>query len=222
MIVTPALLEQKNEALKTELLLLSPHFSRFQIDIADNTLVPNTTAQIKELVDSAFFNIVSDIIFDFHLMVSDPIKHVEVIKTLPKKRVGVVLIHQSVFPPYQLLPTTYPLLRFGLVLGPTDQVAIIDEELMKNLPAIQVMTVKPGFQGSPFIEDALIKIEQLRKRGYKGEILIDGAVNNKTLPIILSKEYKPDVLGIGSFLTKAKPNQLKKRIELLKLTLSTE
>lgn len=216
MIVTPALLEQKCGELKAKLLSLSPHFSRFQIDVADNTLVPNTTAQINELLNSAFFNIVSDIIFDFHLMVSDPIKHLEVIKTLPKKRIGIVLVHQSVFPNYQLLTASYPQLHFGLVLSPEDAVESIDESLLKALPAIQIMTVKPGFQGSPFIESSLIKIEQLRKRGYRGEILIDGAVNDKTLPVILSKEYKPDVLGIGSFLSKAKPGQLKRRVEFLK------
>lgn len=214
--VTPALLEQKSDVLKAELLTLSPHFSRFQIDVADNTLVPNTTVQIKDLIHSAFFNTVSGIVFDFHLMVSDPIRHLEVIKTLPKKRVGVILIHTSVFPNYSLATSHYPLIKFGLVLSPTDKVENINEALIKSLPAIQVMTVKPGFQGSPFIENTLIKIEQLRKRGYKGEILIDGAVNDTTLPVILSKEYKPDVLGIGSFLTKAKPGQLKKRVELLK------
>jgi len=221
-IITPALLEQTSDLLKKELLALSPHYSRFQIDIADNTLVPNTTAQIAELIDSAFFNVVADTIFDFHLMVSDPIKHIEMIKNLPKKRIGIVLIHKSVFPNYSLVTSHYPLIKFGLVLNPEDTVESIDEELLKALPSIQVMTIKPGFQGSPFIPELLNKIEQLRKRGFKREILIDGSVNDKTLPTILGKEYKPDVFGVGSFLTKAKPRQLKKRIEFLKLILSTE
>lgn len=215
MIVTPALLEQQVTIQKGELMSLSPFFSRFQIDIADNTLVPNTTTQVEELFQSAFFNEVADIKFDFHLMVSDPIKHIEFIKLLPKKRVGVVLIHKSVFPSYSLITSHYPLIKFGLVLNPEDEVAGIEEGLLTALPAIQVMTIKPGFQGSPFIPKMLNKIEQLRKRGYKGEILIDGSVNDKTMPTILALEYKPDVLGIGSFLTKAKPRQLKRRIAFL-------
>lgn len=215
MIVTPALLEQTSDLLKKELLALSPFYSRFQIDIADNTLVPNTTTQIKDLTDSAFFNVVADTVFDFHLMVSDPIQHIEMIKTLPKKRIGIILIHKSVFPSYELLTTHYAPRHFGLVLNPEDTVESIDEALLRALPAIQIMTIKPGFQGSPFIPLLLTKIEQLRKRGYKREILIDGSVNDKTLPTILSKEYKPDVFGVGSFLTKAKPRQLKKRIVYL-------
>ncbi len=215
MIITPALLEQEVKKQKEELLALSPFYSRFQIDIADNTLVPNTTTQIKELSQSAFFNLVSGTIFDFHLMVSDPIKHIESVKLLPKKRVGVILIHNSVFPDYSLLTNHYPLFKFGLVLNPEDEVIDIKQELLDKLPSLQIMTIVPGFQGSSFIEELLIKIEQLRMRGFKKEIAIDGSVNEKTIPIILAKKYRPDVLGVGSYLTKAAGQELRKRIAFL-------
>lgn len=213
--VVPALLEQDVEMQKKQLLSLSRFYSRFQVDIADNIFVPNKTTQIEELNDASFFNMASGVVFDFHLMVSDPIKHIETITHLPKKRVGCVLIHHSVFPPYEDLKKAYPTLRFGLVLNPEDEVSSVPEQLITQLPSFQVMTITPGFQGSSFIEELLIKIEQLRKRGYKGEILIDGSVNEKTLPIILAKEYKPDILGIGSFLTKASPKLMKERIQHL-------
>lgn len=215
MIVVPALLEQHVDLQKTQLLNLSKHYSHFQVDIADNTLVPNTTTQIDELFHSSFFNLVSGVIFDFHLMVSDPKKHIEMIRLLPKKRVGIILIHKSVFPDYSLLTNLYPLFRFGLVLNPEDDVTTLDEGWIRSLPAIQVMTITPGFQGSPFVKESLTKIEQLRNRGFKGEILIDGSVNESTLPLILSKEYKPDILGVGSYLTKSPKNKFEKRIKYL-------
>lgn len=213
--VVPALLEQDVEVQKKQLLSLSRYYSRFQIDIADNVFVPNRTTQIDELLNSSFFNIAGGVLFDFHLMVADPIKHIEAIKLLPKKRVGTVLIHYSVFPSYSDLKRLYPTLRFGLVLNPEDEVSSVPEELIFHLPSLQIMTIVPGFQGSSFIEKLLIKIEQARKREYRGEILIDGSVNEKTIPIILSKEYKPDILGIGSFLTKASPKMLRERVEYL-------
>lgn len=212
MIVTPALLEQDVEKQKQELIGLSQYYSRFQIDIADNTLVPNTTTQVNELFQSSFFNTTLDTTFDFHLMVSDPIEHIDTIKLLPKKRVGIIFIHNSVLPDYSQLKTQYPLFRFGLVLNPEDNVETLEKELLIQLPSIQIMTIIPGFQGSSFIEETLIKIEQLRKSGFKREIAIDGSVNEKTIPIILSKEYKPDVFGIGSYLTKAPRQELKKRV----------
>lgn len=218
MIVVPALLEQEVELQKTQLLNLSKHYSRFQIDIADNTLVPNTTTQIDELFRSSFFNSVSHVLFDFHLMVSDPKKHIEMIKLLPKKRVGIILIHKSAFPNYQSLTAHYPQLRFGLVLNPEDDVKTLNDDWLRSLPSLQIMTITPGFQGSPFVEESLTKIEQLRKMSYRGEILIDGSVNERTLPIILSKEFKPDVLGIGSYLTKSPKNKFEKRIKYLNAT----
>jgi pentose-5-phosphate-3-epimerase len=216
--VVPALLEQQVDLQKMQLLNLSKHYSRFQVDIADNTLVPNTTTQIDGLLHSSFFNLVSHVIFDFHLMVSDPKKHIEMIKSLPKKRVGIILIHKSVFPDYSLITNRYPLFRFGLVLNPEDDVMALSDALIISLPAIQIMTIKPGFQGSPFVEESLNKIEQLRKRGFKKEILIDGSVNDKTLPIILSLQYKPDILSVGSFLTKSPKNKFEKRIKYLNST----
>jgi pentose-5-phosphate-3-epimerase len=42
---------------------------------------------------------------------------------------------------------------------------------------------------------------------------LDGAVNDKTLPIINDLKYKPDVVCPGSFLTKAK--DLKKNVKYL-------
>lgn len=222
MIVVPALLEQQVEIQKTQLLNLSKDYSRFQIDIADNTLVPNTTTQIDELFHSSFFNMVSHVQFDFHLMVSEPTKHIDSIKLLPKKRVGIIFIHKSVFPDYLLITSRYPLFRFGLVLNPEDDVTTLKDELLQQLPAFQIMTIKPGFQGSPFIEKSLTKIEQLRKRGYNREVLIDGSVNEQTLPIILSREYKPDICAVGSYLTKAPKNTIKKRIAYLNSTVGTK
>lgn len=213
--VVPALLEQLVDLQKMQLLSLSKHYSRFQIDIADNTLVPNITTQIDELFHSSFFNLVSRVVFDFHLMVSDPKKHLELLKILPNKRVGIILIHHSVLPDFPLLKKDYPQFRFGLVLNPKDEVATLDAEVFHILPAIQIMTIKPGFQGSPFVEESLTKIEQLRKRGFKRDILIDGSVNDKTLPTILSLKYKPDILSVGSFLTKSPKNKCEKRIKYL-------
>lgn len=213
--IVPALLEQHVDLQKTQLLNLSKYYSRFQVDIADNTLVPNTTTQIDELFHSSFFNLVSRVVFDFHLMVSDPKKHLQLLKILPNKRVGIVLIHHSILPDFSRLKSDYSQFRFGLVLNPEDEVLTLNTELFHTLPAIQVMTIKPGFQGSPFVKESLTKIEQLRKGGFRGEILIDGSVNELTLPLILAQEYKPDILGVGSYLTKSPKNKFEKRIKYL-------
>lgn len=77
------------------------------------------------------------------------------------------------------------------------------------------MSVIPGAQGKPFIEYTVNKVEQLRVLGYRSNIFLDGAVNNKTLPIINSYKFKPDFICPGSFLAKAKEEELPKRVKYL-------
>ena len=116
-------------------------------------------------------------------------------------------------PNYQLLTTNYSL-PIGLTLNPQDQVDDLARQYnLKEIPFIQIMSVVPGVQGNPFIPDVLNKIEQLRGIGYGKEIFLDGAVNEKTIPVILAKKYQPDFICPGSFLTKTK--SLEKNIEYL-------
>jgi len=215
MIIVPTLLDENIALLDEEVKRLSLFYPRFQIDIADGVFVPHTTIQISDLTN-LYTLAKPEIIFDFHLMVQDPLKQCEMIKNLHGITLGTVLIHKSVFPPLSELVSNYPSLRFGLVLSPEDEVSTIDNEQIISLPALQIMTVVPGFQGSPFVEESLIKIEQLRKRGFTGEILIDGSVNENTIPIILSKLYKPDVMGVGSYLTNSPREELERREKRLK------
>jgi len=215
MIIVPALLETTNQAFEENVKRLYLTYPRFQVDIADGIFVPNKTIQIDDI--SHLHSLATpDTIFDFHLMVQEPIKYIEEIKGLRGITHGIVLIHKSVFPSYQLLISNYPSFKFGLVLSPEDMVDSVSDEYISSLPAIQVMTVAPGFQGSPFKEELLIKIEQLRKRGYAGEIMIDGSANEKTIPAILSRHYKPDVIGVGSYLTQSPKDDLERRIGFLK------
>jgi len=106
-------------------------------------------------------------------------------------------------------------LPIGLTLNPEDQVSDLTIHYPLNtIPCIQIMSVTPGLQGNPFLPKTLKKIEQLRDLGYRKEIFLDGAVNDKTIPVILAKKYQPDFICPGSYLTKAK--DLEKNVEYLK------
>jgi ribulose-phosphate 3-epimerase len=214
MLIVPALLETKSETLVGNVQRLSKFYRRFQIDIADGTFVPNTTIQISDFVQ-LLSQFPQGKLYDFHLMVQEPERHIETLHKIPHTVLGVVLIHKSVFPDHKQLTSTYPLTRFGLVLNPEDLVESLDDTTLKGLSAVQIMTVVPGFQGQSFIPDMLYKIEQLRKRGFSGEILIDGSVNDQTLPIIRKLHSPPDVLGIGSYLTKADDSTLSTRVAFM-------
>lgn len=209
--ICPSILEPTAESLVQTINRLSPFYKYFQIDIADGIFVPNKTVQIDEIKDT----LNKDCLFDFHLMVKDyqtDIKKLERLRNLIN--IKNVLIHYSVFPkPYPLIPNPYTF-NIGLTLNPQDQVSDLASQYdLNKIPCLQIMSVTPGVQGNPFLPETLKKIEQLRTLGYKPEIFLDGAVNDKTLPIINKLKYKPDVVCPGSYLAKAE--DLEKNVEYL-------
>ena len=78
--------------------------------------------------------------------------------------------------------------NFGVALDLEDGVNI---NVVKKYPLIQIMTIDLGFQGSPFQPEALAKITTLRQNQYSGQIVIDGGVNDQTLPQILENKGLP-------------------------------
>lgn len=213
----PALLTSSVEDLFQQIHKCSRYYSYFQIDIADGEFVPNTTVSIEDIYQYLESEHTSSIyhscIFDFHLMVMNPEEQIEKLvglqKSIPIKN---VFIHQKLNPPLRSIMDRFSEFTIGLVLNPEDSVNdLVHDYPLNSIPAIQIMSVNPGFQGSPFLEETLDKIEQLRKNNYKYEIFLDGGVNNKTLPVIKSKPFRPDFVGIGSYISQAE--NLKDRVQ---------
>jgi len=215
----PTILTTSKEEFVSQIHLFQQYFSRIQLDIADGKLVPNKTTQIQEMVDlieEKKITIDAKTVFDFHLMVEDFESELKDIQKLADLGivVGLVLINAKKSPQVSQIQRSYPF-AIGLDIFPDVHIAEIARKYNLNtLSGIQIMTVSPGFQGSPFLPDMLTKIQQLREHNYSGEILIDGGVNNDTLSIIQSHAYRPDILCLGSYLTKA-GDELKARVSHL-------
>lgn len=215
----PSILEKDVSSLFYQINKLSPYFPRFQIDIADGIFVPNRTVQIEEIKDSLNKDYLykDSLLFDFHLMVKDYKTEIKKLEKLNKLiKINLILIHFSAILDFGLRISDLSPIPIGLTLNPEDQVTdLTNHYSLKQIPSIQIMSVNPGFQGSPFLDKTLNKIEQLRDIGYRKEIFLDGAVNEKTIPVILSKKYQPDYICPGSYLTKAAKN-LEERVQYLK------
>ncbi len=201
--IIPAVLVKTPEEFFEEIRKLQPYFKHFQIDIGDGKFVSNTTLQIEELFPHTeeMQSEMKDLVFDFHLMVNDYEKEIQKLGQLQKViTIKNILIHAPYFPN----TITNNIFTFGPVLNPEDSVSdLAKKNNLHTIPFIQIMTVHPGFQGASFIPESLQKIEQLRTLDYRNKISIDGAVNEKTIPLILSQKHKPDVLCVGSYLSKA-------------------
>ncbi len=217
--IIPSILEKNSTDVFSQLKRLISYFNTFQVDIADGRFVPNRTMQIEEFsstIQQLSNETMGPLSFDLHLMVKDYEKEIEKLDKLRSLiNVKNIFIHYSLFPNIYYLTSNFPSLTLGLVLNPDDSVEDLTKRYTLNpIPSIQIMSVNPGFQGSPFIPETLKKIEQLRLKDYRNKIYLDGAINQDTIPLINSLKYKPDYLCIGSFLTKAE--NLEERVNYLK------
>lgn len=216
----PTLLTTTPEEFISQINIFQRYYDRIQLDIADGNLVPNVTTQIDEILQIITQNrqlITDSVQFDFHLMVSEYEAELEKIVKMQEQNIQVntVLINAKHEVNIGKLNSSYSF-SIGLDIFPDTTMESFAHNYDPDLiPSIQIMTVNPGFQGSPFLPEMLQKIEQLRVQGYSGEILIDGGVNSSTLPSITSQLYKPDIICIGSYLTKA-GNDLEQRVNELK------
>lgn len=209
MLVTPSILTGSPEDVISQVQRLTPYFKTFQIDIADGLFVPNTTISVPQLDEYIRHHHLretfSELTIDFHLMVQDYMSNLEYLEHLSKQiNVGVILIHAKLRPSLSELKSLFPRFTIGLVLNPEETVQDFSSYYtLSEVPLVQIMSVDPGFQGSPFIPDMLNKIDQLKNADYRFKIYLDGGINKETLPVIISRRFPPDVIGPGSYLSKA-------------------
>jgi pentose-5-phosphate-3-epimerase len=218
--VVPAPLNYSVDECVNLLKELSRYFDTLQIDVQDGKYITNKTISLKDYLE-AFKKISQDKLnlftFDFHLQTISFEKEIKLL-SLQREfiKIGFILIHYSLKPDLKKLSRKYPYFSIGIVLNPEDEVEeVIKHYDLNSLACIQIMSIHPGPQGSPFIPGTLKKIDLLRRQNYRRKILLDGAINQDTLPIILGQKNKPDVLCIGSFLTRA-GDKLEERVNYLR------
>lgn len=218
--VIPSIDVEKVTDLKSQLERLTHFYRRYQIDFADGKFVNFTTPSIPDLLESLI--LYPSMRFDIHLMVLDYQGALKLIGQRDKEvNFGVVFIHHASKPsPEMFLEKNKPY-KLGLVLNPEDSVDTIRQSYdLPNMENIQIMSVIPGPQGSPFLPDMLNKIEQLRLAGYKHSIFLDGGVNEESLKIILGKRHLPDFICPGSFFSRSK--NIEERVQYLSEVLTHE
>lgn len=150
------------------------------IDVMDGHFVPNITlgAPLVKCMRKC-----SDLVFDVHLMISDPKKY---IPDFAKAGADVITFHIESDSP---VDETIDLIKESgcvpaLSVKPGTPVEAVFPYLDK-LGMVLVMTVEPGFGGQSFMADMMPKVEKLRaeiiKRGLDVDIQVDGGVSLKTV-----------------------------------------
>lgn len=169
------------------------------LDVMDGMFVPNIT--IGPLVIEAL-RPHSDIVFDVHLMIQDPIRYVDQFSSAGANYITVHVeadgdIESAIRRIREL--GKHP----GISLNPDTPTSAI-EKYIDMVDLVLVMTVQPGFGGQKFRENGPEKIAAIRKMadatGRKILISVDGGINRDTGRRCY--DAGADVLAAGSYLFK--------------------
>jgi ribulose-phosphate 3-epimerase len=205
--IIPAVIAQNQDELDKLIEKVADLVDVIQLDIMDGKFVQNKS------IDFDFKLPVTNCKFEAHLMVNDP----EIWINEHASKVDTILVHyESITDPmtviYQVKDKNK---KFGFVLNPETPISKI-ENYLDYLDQVLIMTVNPGFYGSPFLPDMLEKIFELRKIKPELNIEVDGGITPETV----NEVYKAgaNMFVSGSYIVKSENvneviNKLKSLIE---------
>ena len=162
------------------------------LDIMDGHFVPNITIGPPVI---AKLRTVSSLVFDSHLMISEPAKYAE---RFVEAGANHITFHiEAAHEPKKLIDRLHELgATAGICLNPETPVDKI-KTVAPLCDMVLVMTVHPGFGGQKFMLQAAKKVIKVREIvGSQIRIEVDGGIDPQTTPIVVS--YGADTLVVGN------------------------
>lgn len=206
MILSPSILAADFGHLKEQLDILAENgINWVHIDVMDGMFVPSISfgmPVIKSIRKE------SNLFFDTHLMIEEPVRYVEDFK---KSGADLLTVHVEAC---KDIPGTIKKIResgmkVGLAINPeTDGDKVFP--YIKDADMILVMSVHPGFGGQKFISDVLTKVEIIRKEIDKTNpacrLQIDGGINADNIKTVVKAGCDTVVCGTAVFMGNIKEN----------------
>lgn len=172
--VLPGILEKDWTGIERKIELVKSFTRTIHIDILDGKFADNTTF----LDPTPFKKYTSDIFFELHMMVEEPIQYLKPFADAGFKR---FLGHVEKMSDQAKFVAQGQLIgEVGLVIdGPSTVDAI--KVPLDSLDVVLIMTIKAGFSGQAFIQDHLDKVRLIRTKSSLIPIEIDGGVTDQTI-----------------------------------------
>ena len=168
------------------------------IDVMDGVFVPSISYGIC-VVQS--LRKIQDIIFDVHLMITEPVRYIE---EFAKAGADIITVHLEACEDIEatLLKIRDCGCRAGLSIKPGTSVA----EVMPYLGLVDmilIMCVEPGFGGQKFIEASTGRVTEVRKMiteaGLNVDVEVDGGINIHNVDMIVEAGANVIVAGSAVF-----------------------
>ena len=168
----------------------------FHVDVMDGVFVPNISFGFP-VIEAIKKHAKKPL--DVHLMIQNPDQYVDQFK---KSGADILTVHYEACT--HLHRTIQAIkeagMKAGVALNPHTPVALL-EDVIEELDLVLIMSVNPGFGGQKFIQNALVKVAQVKEliilKKSKALIEVDGGVNLETGKELV--KAGADVLVAGSF-----------------------
>ncbi|MGH7204343.1 MAG: ribulose-phosphate 3-epimerase [Candidatus Levyibacteriota bacterium] len=184
--------ENKNwDDIEKKIELVKPFAKTIHIDVIDGKFANNTTYDdpepfrkyTKELPSGERGLLLGEkgFVFEVHLMVEDPIKHLKIWADAGFHRfIGQI----EKMPDQEAFVAEAQL--YGEVVLALDKESPLDaiKVSLEDLDALLVMTIQAGFSGQKFEEELLEKVKKARTKLEYLPIEVDGGINDETIALV--------------------------------------
>jgi len=197
--IAPSILSADYANFESELKKLEATGAEYaHIDIMDGHFVPNISFGAGVV---ASMRPHSKLVFDCHLMVSNPEHHIE---EFARAGADIISIHAEATPHIHgaLQKIRAAGVKPSVVINPGTPVEAV-KNVLNLVDQVLVMTVNPGFGGQSFIPATLKKLQQARKiideSGYDIRLEVDGGVKVDNIAEIAAAGADMFVAGSAIF-----------------------
>jgi ribulose-phosphate 3-epimerase len=208
-IVVPAVIAKNQEELDGIFEKISGHADLVQLDIMDGHFVPNHSLDFDFRIPQEKHT------YEAHLMVDDPNLW---INSYGSKMDTIIAHFES---PTTSMDTIHSIKKMGknaaLAVNPETEIEEIVDYL-DDLDQVLIMTVNPGFYGSPFLPEVMAKITKLRQLRPELDIEVDGGIKPETIAMVA--QAGANLFVSGSYLVKS--DNMQERIQVLHTKIQDE
>ncbi|WP_314482686.1 ribulose-phosphate 3-epimerase [Streptococcus cristatus] len=198
--IAPSVLSADYANFETELKKLEASGAEYaHLDVMDGHFVPNISFGAGVV---ASMRPHSKMVFDCHLMVSNPEHHIE---EFARAGADIISIHVEATPHIHgaLQKIRAAGVKPSVVINPGTPVEAI-KNVLNLVDQVLVMTVNPGFGGQTFLPETMDKIRELvvlrEVNQLNFDIEVDGGIDDKTIQI--AREAGANVFVAGSYVFK--------------------
>lgn len=198
--IAPSILSADYANFESELKKLEATGAEYaHIDIMDGHFVPNISFGAGVV---ASMRPHSRLVFDCHLMVSNPEHHIE---DFARAGADIISIHAEATPHIHgaLQKIRAAGVKASVVINPGTPVEAV-KNVLNLVDQVLVMTVNPGFGGQAFLPETMDKVRELvvlrEVNQLDFDIEVDGGIDDETIHI--AKEAGANVFVAGSYVFK--------------------